>query len=126
MRVPRTRVSSKIHESQRSKANSTIKGIGRGNDIEDLIKVCANLCAIQCAIVNVKGGGFPFLHKFGVKIILCIHNPAFQRWYSNKNSKLLHLHFIFMQKTSPRFHTTHKVFLKLQKYQLGQDWTVHL
>jgi hypothetical protein len=87
----------KIHKSQRSKANSTIEGIGRVNDIEDLIKVCANLCAIQCKIADVQGGGFPFLHKFSIKIILCIHNPAFQQWYSKNNSKLSHLHFIFLQ-----------------------------
>ncbi len=85
----------KIHESQHSKAKSTIKGIGHVNDIEDVVKLCANLCAIQCAIVDVQGVGFPFLHEFSVKIILCIHNLAFQCWYSKNNSKLLHLQYIF-------------------------------
>jgi hypothetical protein len=47
----------KIHKSQRSKASSTIDGIGHVNDIENLIKVCANLCAIQRAIIDVQGGG---------------------------------------------------------------------
>ncbi len=37
----------KIHESQCSKANSTIEGIGRVNDIEDVVRVCTNFCAIQ-------------------------------------------------------------------------------
>jgi hypothetical protein len=49
-------------------------------------------------MIDVQGGGFPFLHEFGVKVILCIHNPAFQRWYAKNASKLSHLHFIFMQK----------------------------
>ena len=42
----RNEVEFKIHESQRTKTNSTIDGIGRVNNIEDVIKVCANLCGI--------------------------------------------------------------------------------
>jgi hypothetical protein len=99
----------KIQESQHSKANSTIEGIGGVNDIEDVVKVCTNFCAIQHSIIDVQGGRFPFLHKFGVKVILCIHNPAFQRWYAKNASKLSHLHFIFMQKL-------HHVFTQLAKF----------
>jgi hypothetical protein len=74
-----------------------------------VVKVCANFCAIQCSIIDVQGGGFPFLHKFGVKVILCIRNPAFQHWYAKNASKLSHLHFIFMQKL-------HHIFTQLAKY----------
>jgi hypothetical protein len=88
----------KINKSQCSKANSTFKGIGRVNDIEEVLKICANLCTIQCATIDVQGGGFPFLHKFGVKIILCIRNPVFQCWHAKNASKLSHSHYIFMQK----------------------------
>ncbi len=42
----RNEVEFKIHESQRTKTNSTIDGIGRVNNIEDVVKVCSNLCGI--------------------------------------------------------------------------------
>jgi hypothetical protein len=99
----------KIHESQHSKANSTIEGIRCVNDIEDVVEVCTNFCSIQRSIIDVQGGGFPFLHKFSVKVILCIHNLAFQRWYAKNASKLSHLHFIVMQKH-------HHIFPQLTKF----------
>jgi len=39
----RNKIEFKIHESQRTKMNSTIEGIGRVNNIEDVVKVCANM-----------------------------------------------------------------------------------
>jgi hypothetical protein len=44
----------------RKQAKSTTKCIGRVNGIEDIVKVCANLCAIHRRIVDFQGGGVPF------------------------------------------------------------------
>jgi hypothetical protein len=46
----RNEIEFKIHESQQTKMNSTIEGIGHVNNIEDVVKVCANLSEIaSCA-----------------------------------------------------------------------------
>jgi len=57
-----------------------------------------NLCGIIRSIVDVQKGGYPLLHEFAIKIVLCIRNPSFQRWYLKNSNQLAHLHFIFMQK----------------------------
>jgi len=94
----RNEIEFKIHESQRTKMNSTIEGIGRVNNIEDVVKVCANMCGIIRSIIDMQNGGYPLLHEFAIKIVLCIRNPSFQHWYLKNSNQLTHLHFIFMQK----------------------------
>ena len=105
----RNEIDFKIHESQRTKMNSTIEGIGRVNNIEDVVKVCANMCGIIRSIIDMQKGGYPLLHEFAIKIVLCIRNPSFQRWYLKNSDKLTHLHFIFMQKL-------HHVFVLLAQF----------
>ena len=105
----RNEIKFKVHESQRTKTNSTIEGIGRMNNIKDVVKVCANLCAIIRSMIDVQGGGYPLLHDFAVKIILRIRSPSFQRWFLKNSSQLAHLHFIFMQKL-------HYVFVLLAQF----------
>jgi hypothetical protein len=105
----RNEIEFKIHESQRTKMNSTIEGIGRVNNIEDVVKVCANMCGIIRSIIDMQKGGHPLLHEFAIKIVLCIRNPSFQRWYLKNSDKLTHLHFFFMQKL-------HHVFVLLAQF----------
>jgi hypothetical protein len=59
--------------------------------------------------MDVQKGGYPLLHNFAIKIVLCIHNPSFQRWYLKHFNQLAHLHFIFMQKR-------HHVFVLLAQF----------
>jgi hypothetical protein len=105
----RNEIEFKIHESHRTKMNSTIEGIGHVNNIEDVVKVCANMCGIIRSIIDMQKGGHPLLHKFAIKIVLCIRNPSFQRWYLKNSDKLTHLHFFFMQKL-------HHVFVLLAQF----------
>jgi len=74
----RNEIEFKIHKSQRTKMNSTIEGIGRVNNIEDVVKVCANMCGIIQSIIDMQKGGYPLLYEFAIKIVLCIRNPSFQ------------------------------------------------
>ena len=104
----RNEIEFKIHESQRTKMNSTIEGIGRVNNIEDVVKVCANFCAVMRAIVDIEQGK-PFLYSLMVKMILVIQHPDFQRWRTNNKKSLEHLHFNFM-------HKLHQVFTKLASF----------
>jgi hypothetical protein len=57
-----------MHESNQKQEKTTIKGIGRVNNIEDIVKVCANFCSIQHAfqksgiehqVTTVKKGETP-------------------------------------------------------------------
>jgi len=74
----RNEIEFKIHKSQRTKMNSTIEGIGRVNNIKDVVKVCANMCGIIQSIIDMQKGGYPLLYEFAIKIVLCIRNPSFQ------------------------------------------------
>jgi len=76
--------------------------------MSDVVKVCANFCAIMRAIVDNEQGK-PFLYSFMVKMILVIQHPDFQRWSVNNKKSLEHLHFNFMQKL-------HQVFTKLASF----------
>ena len=89
--------------------NSTIEGIRQVNKIEDVFKVCANMCSIIWSIIDMQKGGYPLLHEFAIKIVLCIRNPSFQHWYIQNSDQLTHLHFIFMQKL-------HHVFVLLAQF----------
>jgi len=92
-----------VPESHHTKGKTVIKGIGRINSTADILKVCANFCAIMRAIVDIEQGK-PILYSMMVKTILVIQHPNFHRWRTNKKG-LAHLHFNFMQKL-------HQVFTK--------------
>jgi len=89
--------------------NSTIEGIRCINNIEDVVEVCVNMCGIIRSIIDMQKGGYPLLHEFAIKIVLCIRNSSFQRWYLKNSDQLAHLHFIFMQKL-------HHVFALLAQF----------
>jgi len=88
----RNEIEFKINKSQQTKMNSTIEGIGCINNIEDVVKVCVNMCGIIRSIIDMQKGGYPLLHEFAIKIVLCIRNPYFQRWYLKNSNQLTHLH----------------------------------
>jgi len=97
-----------VPESHRTKGKTVIEGIGRINSTADVLKVCANFCAIMRAIVDIKQGK-PILYSMMVKTILVIQHPNFHRWCTNNKKDLAHLHFNFMQKL-------HQVFTKLASF----------
>ena len=97
-----------VPDSHRTKGKTVIEGIGRVNLMSDVVKVCANFCAVMRAIVDIEQGK-PFLYSLMVKMILVIQHPDFQRWRTNNKKSLEHLHFNFMQKL-------HQVFTKLASF----------
>jgi hypothetical protein len=97
-----------VPDSHRTKGKTVIEGIGRVNLMSDVVKVCANFCAVMRAIVDIEQGK-PFLYSLMVKMILVIQHPDFQRWRTNNKRSLEHLHFNFMQKL-------HQVFTKLASF----------
>jgi hypothetical protein len=50
-----------------------IKGVGGVNNMEDVAMMCANICGVQLAIVNVSEGK-PLLYQFAWKLIKFIEN----------------------------------------------------
>jgi len=97
-----------VPESHCTKGKTVIEGIGRINSTVDVLKVCANFCAIMRAIVDIEQGK-PILYSMLVKMILVIQHPNFYRWHMNNKKGLAHLHFNFMQKL-------HQVFTKLASF----------
>ncbi len=97
-----------VPDSHCTKGKTVIEGIGRVSSMSDVVKVCANFCAIMCAIVDIEQRK-PFLYSFMIKMILVIQHPNFQCWSANNKESLMHLHFNFMQKL-------HQVFIKLASF----------
>jgi hypothetical protein len=66
-----------VPDLHRTKGKTVTKGIGRVSSMSNVVKVCANFCAVICAILDIEQGK-PFLYSFMVKMILVIQHPNFQ------------------------------------------------
>jgi hypothetical protein len=97
-----------VPDFHHTKGKTVIEGIGRVSSMSNVVKVCANFCAIMRVIVDIEQGK-PFLYSFMIKMILIIQHPDFQRWHANNKKSLEHLHFDSMQKL-------HQVFIKLASF----------
>ncbi len=62
-----------IVEKDRKQISSTIEGVGRVNLMEDVAMMCANICGVQLAIMDVLGGK-PLLYQFAWTVIRFIEN----------------------------------------------------
>ncbi len=69
----RNEINWRIVEKDRSKISSMIKRVGHVNTIEEVAMMCANICGIQLAMVDILAGK-PLLYQFAWKMIRLIKN----------------------------------------------------
>ncbi len=82
--------SSAIAECNRKKISALIKGIGKINYMDDVVKTCANICGVQLAIINITAGK-PLFYQYAWKMIHFIENKHFTCWHARNAQSLLHL-----------------------------------
>jgi hypothetical protein len=63
MNEERNEISWRIVEKDRSKISSLIEGVGRVNNMEEVLMTCANICGVQLAMINITTGK-PLLFQF--------------------------------------------------------------
>ncbi len=73
MEEERNELNWRIVEKVRKQFSLMIKGVGGVNNMEDVAMMCANICGVQLAIVNVSEGK-PLLYQFAWKLIKFIEN----------------------------------------------------
>ncbi len=84
-----------IAKNNRKKILSLIEGIGKINSMDNVAKTCANICAVQLAIVNVTAGK-PLLYQYAWKVIRFIENKHFTCWHARNVQSLVHLPMLFV------------------------------
>jgi hypothetical protein len=86
-----------IVKKDRSKISSMIKGVGRVNTMEEVAMMCANICGVQLAMVDILVGK-PLLYQFAWKMIRLIENKKTKTWMCNNSDSIAHLPMVFMAK----------------------------
>ena len=82
-------------ESHKTKAKATIKGLGRIDGIDCIVKICANICGFIRSFFDIEQGQRPLIYDMCVNTIDCITNQEFTRWHAANAKLLTHLPFNF-------------------------------
>jgi hypothetical protein len=91
-----------IAKSNRKKNLALIKGIGKINSMNNFAKMCANICGVQLAIINITVGK-PLLYQYAWKMIRFIENKHFTCWHARNAQSLVHLPMLFAGKLNQFF-----------------------
>jgi hypothetical protein len=98
----------KVVEKDRKQISSIIEGVGRIKSIEDVVMICANMCGVQLAIVDVKTNK-PLLFQFALKVIKFIENKKLESGFVTI-MKTLHTYQWFLWSRSTSFSNTLRPF----------------
>ncbi len=98
----------RIVENDRSKISSMTEGVGRVNTMDEVAMMCANICGVQLAMVDILAGK-PLLYQFTWKMIHLIENKKTKTWMHDNSDSIAHLPMVFMAKT-------HQFFMHLASF----------
>ena len=97
-------------DSHRKAIKTTIEGLGKIQNMECIVKICANVCCVITAIFDIRAGNpIPLLYSTCVKTIEVIKHPDFIKWHAEVCSKVPQLPYIFLN-------MLHKVFSQLANF----------
>ncbi len=65
------------------------------NTMDHIAMMCANICGVQLAIVDVSAGK-PLLYQFAWKVIKFIENKKTKNWMRDNSDCIAHLLMVFM------------------------------
>jgi hypothetical protein len=113
----------RIAEKDRKQVSLMIEGVGHVNTMEDIAMMCANICGVQLAIVDVSVGK-PLLYQFAWKVIKFIKNKKTKNWMCNNSDCIAHLPMIFMEKIPQFFNFLHRFLqnsINTNKIEVAND-----
>ncbi len=105
----RTKRSFDFSDSHKTKAKTTIESLGRIDNIDCIVKICANIYGFIHSFFHVKKGKHPLIYKLCIKMIDCITHQELPCWHSANIKLLPHLPNIYM-------FTLQHVFLQQTKF----------
>ena len=80
-----------MSEAHRTKAKTTIEGLGKIESMQCIVRIAANVCGFVRAFFDVEKGMQPFIYQLCIKTIDCITQQEFTRWYNANKSRMPHL-----------------------------------
>jgi hypothetical protein len=108
MEEERNKINWRIVEKDRSKISSMIEGVGHVNTMKEVAMICANICGVQLAMVDILAGK-PLLYQFAWKMIHLIENKKTKTWMRDNSDSIAHLPMVFMAKI-------HQFFMHLASF----------
>jgi hypothetical protein len=93
----RNEISLWIIKKDRSKVSSVIEEVGYVNTMEEVAMMCASICGIQLAMVDILAGK-PLHYQFARKMIRFFENKKTKTWMCNNSGSIVHLPMVFMAK----------------------------
>ena len=85
-----------MSEAHRTKAKTTIEGLGKIESMQCIVRIAANVCGFVRAFFDVEKGMQPFIYQLCIKTIDCITQQEFTRWYNANKSRMPHLPYYFL------------------------------
>jgi hypothetical protein len=85
-----------MSEAHRTKAKITIKGLGKIESMQCIVRIAANICNFVHAFFDVEKIPKPFIYQLCIKAIDCITQQDFTRWYNTNKSCMPHLPYYFL------------------------------
>jgi hypothetical protein len=97
-------------ESHCKAIKSTIEGLGKIQNMECIVKICANICCVIIAIFDIRARNpIPLLYSVCIKTIEVIKHPEFIKWHAEVREKVPQLPYIFLN-------MLHKVLSQLASF----------
>jgi hypothetical protein len=85
-----------MSEAHRTKAKTTIEGLGKIESMQCIVRIAANVCGFVRAFFDVEKGMQPFIYQLCIKTINCITQQEFTCWYNANKSRMPHLPYYFL------------------------------
>jgi hypothetical protein len=83
-------------EAHRTKAKTTIEGLGKIESMQCIMRIAANVCGFIHAFFDIEKDPKPFVYQLCIKTIDCITQQNFTRWYNANKSCMPHLPYYFL------------------------------
>ena len=96
-------------ESHCKALKTDIEGLGKINNMDCMIKICANVCCVITALFYVwTENPVPLLYSICIKTIEVIKHSKFIKWYNDVHDKVPQLQYFF--------NMLHKVLSQLARF----------
>ena len=97
-------------DSHRKAIKTTIEGLGKIHSMDCIVKICANICCVITAIIDIRAGNpIPLLYSTCIKTIEVTKHPDFMKWHAEVSNKVPQLPYIFLN-------MLHKVLSQLANF----------
>jgi hypothetical protein len=83
-------------DTHKTKAKTTIEGLGKIKNIYCILKIAANICGFIRAFFDIESGTRPVIYKLCIQIMDCITQQDFTHWHSANKEHLPHLPYLFL------------------------------